>query len=144
SLADPAKKMSKSDEESEAGCIMLLDDAEAVTHKFKRAVTDSGMEIRFDPKRPAITNLLTIYHLLTGQSQEKIEQHFAGQGYAKLKAELAEVTVEFLKPIQERVGDIDDGKLDEILKRGAARAQSIAEVTLTKAKRNMGLIGAGN
>src|SRR5207249_7927921 len=61
-LADPAKKMSKSDEESESGCIMLLDDADAVRRKFKRAVTDSGTEIRFDATRPAITNLLTIYH----------------------------------------------------------------------------------
>src|SRR3977135_2669025 len=65
SLADPAKKMSKSDAESEAGCIMLLDGADAVRRKFKRAVTDSGTEIRFDATRPAINNLLTIYHLLT-------------------------------------------------------------------------------
>src|SRR6266550_2958523 len=62
SLADPTKKMSKSDEESESGCIMLLDDADAVRRKFKRAITDSGTEIRFDATRPAITNLLTIYH----------------------------------------------------------------------------------
>ncbi len=142
SLADPDKKMSKSDEESEAGCIMLLDDADAVRRKFKRAVTDSGTEIRLDPKRPAMTNLLTIYHLLTGKSQDEIEQHFAGQGYARLKAELADETVQFLKPIQEHVRAIDDGKLDNILERGAARAQSIAEVTLTNAKRKMGLIGA--
>lgn len=144
SLTDPDKKMSKSDEESEAGCIMLLDDADSVRRKFKRAVTDSGTEIRFDPKRPAITNLLTIYHLLTGKSQDEIEQHFAGQGYATLKAELADEAIRFLKPIQERVRDIDDGKLDNILERGATRAQSIAEVTLANAKRNMGLIGARN
>src|SRR5207245_9084793 len=72
SLADPMKKMSKSDEESEAGCNMLIDDAEAVRRKFKRAVTDSGNEIRFDPTRPAINNLLTIYQLLTQQSPEEI------------------------------------------------------------------------
>src|SRR6266403_3899921 len=99
SLADPAKKMSKSDEESEAGCIMLLDDVDAVRRKFKRAVTDSGTEIRFDATRPAITNLLTIYHLLTGKSAEEIEDHFNGRGYAKLKGDLADVTVEFLQPI---------------------------------------------
>src|ERR1044071_7012695 len=86
SLADPKKKMSKSDEESEAGCVMLLDDADAVRRKFKRAVTDSGTEIRFDPTRPAINNLLTIYHLLTNQATETIEDHFSGQGYAKLKS----------------------------------------------------------
>jgi tryptophanyl-tRNA synthetase len=144
SLADPTKKMSKSDEESEAGCVMLLDDADAVRRKFKRAVTDSGTEIRFDSTRPAINNLLTIYQLLTQKSPEEIEGHFAGKGYAQLKAELAEVTIEFLQPFQERVRGIDDDKLDEILKAGAARAQSIASATLAQAKRNMGLIGARN
>ena len=142
SLADPAKKMSKSDEESEAGCIMLLDDADAVRRKFKRAVTDSGTEIRFDRNRPAINNLLTIYHLLTDKAPAEIEEHFAGKGYAKLKEELADVTIEFLKPFQERVHAIDDGKLNQILERGAARAESIAGPTLAKAKANMGLIGA--
>jgi tryptophanyl-tRNA synthetase len=142
SLADPTKKMSKSDEESEAGCIMLLDDANAVSRKFKRAVTDSGTEVRFDPGRPAITNLLTIYHLLTDKNTEEIEAHFNGQGYAKLKQELAELTIEFLKPIQERVLAIDDDKLDQFLERGAERAESIAKVTLARAMKNMGLIGA--
>ncbi|HVS20569.1 MAG TPA: tryptophan--tRNA ligase [Pyrinomonadaceae bacterium] len=142
SLADPTKKMSKSDEESEAGCIMLLDDAYAVRRKFKRALTDSGTEIRFDPRRPAITNLLTIYHLLTEKSQAEIEEHFSGMGYAKLKEELADVTVEFLKPFQERVRGVDDGKLDEILEQGAERAEGIARATLAQAKRNMGLVGA--
>src|SRR5256885_3920299 len=141
SLADPAKKMSKSDEESEAGCIMLMDDADAVRRKFKRAVTDSGTEIRFDATRPAINNLLTIYHLLTGKTPAEIEEHFAGKGYAKLKEELADVTVEFLKPFQERVHAIDDAKLNAILERGAARAESIAGPTLDRAKANMGLIG---
>ena len=142
SLADPTKKMSKSDEESDAGCVMLLDSADAVRRKFKRAVTDSGTEIRFDPARPAISNLLTIYHLLTDKTPEEIEAHFCGLGYAKLKEELAEVTIEFLKPFQERVRAIDDGKLDAILEQGALRAQAIAETTLDQAKANMGLIGA--
>src|SRR5438094_6680917 len=71
SLPDPTKKMSKSDAESEAGCVMLMDDAEAVSRKFKRAVTDSGTDIRFDATRPAITNLLTIYQLLTGQAEKE-------------------------------------------------------------------------
>jgi tryptophanyl-tRNA synthetase len=142
SLADPAKKMSKSDAESEAGCIMLLDDADAVRRKFKRAVTDSGSEIRFDANRPAINNLLTIYHLLTEKTPADVEEHFAGHGYAKLKEELADVTIEFLKPFQERVHAIDDAKLNEILERGAARAESIAGPTLAQAKANMGVIGA--
>src|SRR4029450_11082015 len=103
SLADPAKKMSKSDEESEAGCIMLLDNDDAVRRQFKRAGTDSGTEIRFDESRPAINNLLTIYQLLTEKSPPEIEDHFRGSGYARLKEELAEVTIEFLRPFQERV-----------------------------------------
>ena len=141
SLADPAKKMSKSDEESEAGCIMLLDDADAVRRKFKRAVTDSGTEIRFDASRPAINNLLTIYHLLTEKTPAEIEEHFAGQGYAKLKEELADVTIEFLRPFQGRVRGFDDDKLDQILKQGAEKAAAIARMTLNQAKTSMGLIG---
>ncbi len=144
SLADPTKKMSKPDEESEAGCIMLLDDAEAVRRKFKRAVTDSGTEIRFDESRPAINNLLTIYHLLTDKSPEQIEDHFGDKGYAKLKEDLADVTIEFLKPIQERVRGIDDDKLNAILGQGVEKAAAIARATLSNAKKNMGLIGARN
>jgi tryptophanyl-tRNA synthetase len=142
SLADPMKKMSKSDEESEAGCIMLMDDDDAVRRKFKRAVTDSGTDITFDVNRPAINNLLTIYHLLTNKTSDEIEQHFSGKGYAKLKEDLADVTIEFLKPFQERVRSIDDDKLDQILEQGAARAQAIARPTLERAKANMGVIGA--
>src|SRR5437588_968079 len=142
SLADPTKKMSKSDEESEAGCIMLLDDDDAVRRKFKRAVTDSGTDINFDESRPAINNLLTIYHLLTNKSQAEIEEHFTGKGYAALKQELAEVCIDFLKPIQQRVRGIDDDKLDQILDQGAERAEAIAQMTLHQAKKSMGLIGA--
>src|SRR6476620_5971779 len=98
SLAEPTKKMSKSDEESEAGCVMLLDTDDAVQRKFKRAVTDSGTEIRFDSNRPAINNLLTIYHLLTNKSSAEIKEHFSGKEYAKLKQDLADVCIEFLKP----------------------------------------------
>src|SRR5260370_16975987 len=133
SLADPAKKMSKSDEESEAGCIMLLNDADTVRRKFKRAVTDSGTEIRFDATRPAITNLLTIYHLLTDKSKDEVEKHFSGHGYAKLKEELAEVTIEFLRPFQERVRGIDAVQLHHILTQRAADAEEIAAATLSKA-----------
>src|SRR5918998_444466 len=106
-LDDPLKKMSKS-EESPQGSILMLDDADAVRRKFKRAVTDSGTEIRFDQSRPALMNLLTIYQLLTGKGREEIEAPFAGKGYAQLKTELADVTVEFLTPFQERVRSIDD------------------------------------
>lgn len=141
SLSDPAKKMSKSDEEADAGCVMLMDDAGTVNRKFKRAVTDSGVEIRFDEARPAISNLLSIYQLLTGQQAAEVEAHFSGKGYANLKQELAEVTVEFLQPMQERARAIDSDKLDEILERGATRARTIASDTLRKAQTNMGIVG---
>src|SRR5215204_3853632 len=82
SLADPAKKMSKSDE-NPAGSVFLLDDADTITKKIKRAVTDSGTTIEFDDARPAISNLLTIYHLMTGKTPEESVAHFAGKGYGQ-------------------------------------------------------------
>ena len=106
-LDDPAKKMSKSDENAN-GRIGLLDDADTIRRKFKRAVTDSGTDVRFDETRPAVTNLLSIYHLLTGQTPEQIEAHFAGKGYAQLKGDVADATIEFLRPFQERVRSISD------------------------------------
>lgn len=143
SLSDPTKKMSKSDDDQK-GTIALLDDPDAVRNKFRRAVTDSGMEIRFDRERPAIMNLLTIYQLLTGKTREEIEDHFAGKGYAQLKAELAEVTIEFLRPLQERIRAISDEELDRILAEGAERARSIASETYRLVKERVGLVGARN
>ena len=130
SLQDPEKKMSKSDENLN-GSIFLLDDSDIVTKKIKRAVTDSGTTIEFDESRPAISNLLTIYHLLTGKTIDESVEHFNGKGYGALKTELAEATVEFLRPFQERVKQFDDVMLGEILKSGAEKARSIASVTLT-------------
>ncbi len=101
SLSDPLKKMSKSDDDANSR-ILMMDDADTIVRKFKRAVTDSGTEIRFDESRPAINNLLEIYHLITGKSQQEVEEHFAGKGYAQLKGQLAEATIEFLRPIQQR------------------------------------------
>lgn len=140
-LDNPEKKMSKSDE-SPNGAILLLDEKDAVQRKFKRAVTDSGTEMRFDATRPAITNLLTIYQLLTGKTREEIESHFAEKGYAQLKGELVDVTVDFLTPFQEKVNGITDEELDRILVAGCVRAREIASVTLKKTKANMGLVGA--
>jgi len=142
SLSDPSKKMSKSDDEGDAGCVMLMDSADIVQRKFKRAVTDSGTDIRFDEKRPAISNLLTIFQLLTGQGPEDVEAHFSGKGYAMLKQELADLTIAFLRPLQERAGAIDSDKLEDILESGAARARQIAGTTLRSAKANMGITGA--
>src|SRR5882672_3833240 len=140
SLSDPTNKMSKSDEDVN-GCVRLLDDADSIQRKFKRAVTDSGTAIKFDPARPAITNLLTIFQLLTGQTPEQIEDHFAAKGYAQLKQELADATIEFLEPLQQRVRAIDDDELTAILEQGAAKARGIAGVTLQKVKELMGISG---
>jgi len=143
SLSDPSKKMSKSDDDPN-GCVLLMDDADTVTRKFKRAVTDSGTEIKFDESRPAINNLLEIYHLITGQTPQQVEGHFAGKGYAQLKGELAEATIEFLQPIQQRVRDITDERLNQILSQGRDKAASIASVTLKQVFEKVGLTAAGN
>ena len=138
SLQDPEKKMSKSDENVN-GSIFLLDDADTVTKKIKRAVTDSGTDIRFDATRPAITNLLTIYQLLTAKSPDECVAHFEGKGYGHFKTELAETVVEFLRPFQERVRQFDDEALDAILKPGAEKARAIASETLTEVYTKMGI-----
>ena len=143
SLSDPTRKMSKSDDDPN-GCIMLMDDADTIQRKFKRAVTDSGTEIKFDESRPAINNLLEIYHLISGKSQEEVEEHFAGKGYAQLKGQLAEATIEFLLPIQQRVRGITDDELNHILRAGRDKASEIAATTLQQVFKSMGLTGAGN
>jgi tryptophanyl-tRNA synthetase len=140
SLSDPLKKMSKSDDDPN-GCVLLMDDADTVARKFKRAVTDSGTELRFDESRPAINNLLEIYHLITGKSQAEVEDHFAGQGYARLKGDLASATIEFLGPIQQRVQAITDAELDEILDQGRQKASRIARATLQQVFERTGITG---
>ena len=138
SLANPHKKMSKSDDDTNSR-IMLMDDADTVVRKFKRAVTDSGTEIRFDATRPAINNLLEIYHLITGKSQAEAEEHFAGKGYAQLKGDLADATIEFLRPFQQRVREISDEELDTILAQGREKASRIAKATLKDVFERTGL-----
>ncbi len=141
SLSDPTKKMSKSDDDPN-GCVMMLDDQDTVARKFKRAVTDSGTEIRFDNTRPAITNLLTIYQLMTGHEPAEIESHFTGKGYAQLKQELADVTVEFLKQFQQRVQGIGEDELNRILEHGRGKAKVIAAATMNSVRQRMGIAGA--
>lgn len=143
SLQDPTKKMSKSDENAN-GAIFLLDDADTIRKKIKRAVTDSGITIEFDESRPAINNLLTIYRLLTSKSAEECVEKFAGKGYGYFKTELAEVIVEFLKPFQQKFREFDEETLNRILKKGAEKARKIASETLKKVYAKMGIEGAGN
>ncbi|MGI8669387.1 MAG: tryptophan--tRNA ligase [Aridibacter sp.] len=138
SLKDPSKKMSKSDENLNAS-IFLLDDADTITRKIKKAVTDSGTAITFDESRPAITNLLTIYQLMSGKTSEECEVNFEGKGYGDFKRELAEVVVEYMKPFQEKVKDYDDAELSKILKNGAEKAREVASVTLKDVYEKMGI-----
>jgi tryptophanyl-tRNA synthetase len=139
SLQDPAKKMSKSDENAN-GSIFLLDDADTITKKIKKAVTDSGTEINFDETRPAIRNLLTIYQLLTGKTRDECIAHFEGKGYGQFKTELAETVIDFLRPFQERVNNYSDDELSSILKSGAEKARTIASKTLSGVYTKMGII----
>ncbi len=141
SLAEPAKKMSKSDENLN-GSIFLLDDADTILKKFKKAVTDSGTEITFDDSRPAIKNLLTIYQLMTGKTAEECEAYFDGKGYGQFKTETAEAVIELLKPFQERVKNYTDEDLKDILKVGAEKARTIARETLNDVYAKMGIVGA--
>ena len=143
SLQEPSKKMSKSDENAN-GAIFLLDDADTITKKMKKAVTDSGTEITFDDSRPAIKNLLTIYQLMTGKTPEECEANFAGKGYGDFKTETAEAVIEFLKPFQQRIKEYTDEELKDILKNGAEKAKTIARQTLKDVYEKMGVVGSAN
>ncbi len=140
SLDDPTKKMSKSDPNAYSR-INLLDDAKTIKQKIARATTDSLRSVTFDPERPGITNLLTIYQLLTGQSQQEIEAEFAGKGYGDFKAALTERMVATLAPIQQRYKELmnDLPTLEAILKQGADEVRPIAEATLKHVKDVIGL-----
>ena len=119
SLDDPAKKMSKS-AGSENSYIALMDAPDVIRRKIRRAVTDSGTEVRGGPEKPALTNLLDIYSILSGATVDEIEQRYEGKGYADFKADLAEVVVEALAPIQARIRELEADKSYtlEVLKTG--------------------------
>jgi tryptophanyl-tRNA synthetase len=139
-LDDPTKKMSKS-ETASGHAINLLDTPDAIRNKIMRATTDSLREIRFDPGRPGIFNLLTIYQLFSGRSQKDIEAQFEGKGYSDFKGALAEVVIEGLRPLQERYRELtaDPTHIDSILADGAARARPTAEKVLGEVKKKVGL-----
>ncbi|MFM2144953.1 MAG: hypothetical protein RI899_741 [Actinomycetota bacterium] len=141
-LQNPTAKMSKS-AESVSGLIEILDTPEVNSKKIKSAVTDAGREIKFDEKeKPGVSNLLTIHSALSGQSISELENHFAGKGYGDLKGEVADVVVEYLKPIREKTLELlaDESHLLEMLSKGAAKAQEVASTTLAKTYSNLGLV----
>jgi len=131
-LQEPTAKMSKS-ASSPNGLVELLEDPARIAKKIKSAVTDTGREIAFDPEHKAgVSNLLTIYSALTGRPIPDLVAAYAGKGYGDLKKDLAEVVVEFLRPIQERTkAYLDDpGQLDKLLAVGAEKARVVASGTL--------------
>ncbi len=139
-LDDPTKKMSK-DEPAPGHAIALLDSPDDIRRKISRATTDSQKDIVFDENRPGVYNLLVIYELFTKKSRPEIEAHFAGQGYAALKKELAEVLIEGLRPLQVRYKELtaDPTYLDSLLKEGADRVRPRAAKTLARVKERVGL-----
>jgi len=139
-LDNPTKKMSKS-VKSAYHALNLLDTPEQIRRKIARAVTDPGTEIRFNPNRPGIHNLLTIYELLSRMPRAEIEARFNSKGYAYLKRELAELVIDRLQPLQQRYREIrqEEGYLQAILDKGAERASAEAAKVLDSVKTAMGL-----
>lgn len=140
-LDDPTKKMSKSNPNKNS-YVLLLDSPADIRKKLARAVTDSEMSVRYDwDNKPAVSNLIEIYAVFSGDSTESIDRRYEGQGYGGFKKDLAEVVVEKLIPIQERHKEtIDSDELIRILKEGAMRASETAQITLLQAKRAMGFV----
>lgn len=140
SLADPSRKMSKSDENPNA-FVTMSDDRDTVLRKFKRAVTDSDAEVRYDPEnKPGVSNLLTIYCAFTGRDTAEAEREFAGKGYGDFKLAVGEAVADVLDPIRAEKARLlaDKGYLNAVMKRGEEAAARIARRTLSKVYRKVG------
>jgi tryptophanyl-tRNA synthetase len=141
-LQEPTAKMSKS-AASPNGIIELMDKPEVNAKKIKSAVTDTGKEIVFDEtNKPGVSNLLTIYTALSGKTISDAENEFAGKGYGDFKGAVADVVVEFLKPIQSKANDLlnDPAYLNKMLKLGADKANEVAEKTLKSVYDAIGIV----
>ena len=142
-LDDPTSKMSKSTDTS-YHAIRLLDGPDAIRASVRRAVTDSGRDVIFSetPEKAGVNNLLTIYQVFTGQTEQEIEEHFEGKGYGDLKKEVAEVAIEGLRPIQRRYKELseDPATIDNILEAGAEKARRRSTPTLRRVKERVGFI----
>jgi tryptophanyl-tRNA synthetase len=143
-LQDPAIKMSKSASAAK-GIVWLMDEPKTSAKKFKSAVTDTETVIRYDPEaKPGVSNLLTIYSALTGESVAALEDKFAGRLYGALKTELAEVFMEWVAPFRARTREFldDPAELDAILAAGAAKARDVAARTLAEVYERVGFLPA--
>ncbi len=139
SLQDPAKKMSKSDENANAS-IYLMDDTDTIIRKFKRAVTDSEASVRYCDEQPGIRNLIDIYCACTGKTPEETEKEFDGKGYGDFKMAVGEAVASELKPLQERFGELvkDKAYIDGIIRENAEKANYYALKTLRKVQKKVG------
>ena len=139
SLQDPAKKMSKSDENPNAS-IYLLDEPDVILRKCKRAVTDSEGQILYRDEQPGVKNLIDIYSACTGRTPEETVKEFDGKGYGDFKAAVGEAVVSVLKPLQDEVARLEKekGYLDGIIKANAEKAGYFANKTLRKVQKKVG------
>ena len=139
-LQAPEKKMSKSSS-TPGGIIFLLDEPSVSAKKIKSAVTDSEAEVRFDEEhKPGVSNLLSIYSALTGDTIEDLEKKYAGQGYGSFKGDLADVVVDFVTPFRARTLELleDEAHLMALLESGAERARAVASKTLADVYERVG------
>jgi tryptophanyl-tRNA synthetase len=142
SLGDPTKKMSKSDDNPNAS-VFILEKRDDIIRKFKRAVTDSGAEVRYDPaEKPGVSNLITIYSVCSGKSIPDVESEFAGRGYGDFKLAVGETVADTLAPIREEFERLSVQKdyLRECMKTGAEAAMKISDKTTKKAYHKVGFI----
>lgn len=139
SLQEPTKKMSKSDENPNAS-IYLMDDPDTIMRKFKRAVTDSEGQILYRDEQPGIKNLIDIYCACTGKTPEETVREFDGKGYGEFKPAVGEAVVSLLKPLQQRVDELQKDKayIDSIIKNNAEKAQYYSNKTLRKVQKKIG------
>lgn len=140
SLQEPTKKMSKSDENTNA-TILLLDSKDDILRKFKRAVTDSDSTVRYAEEKPGISNLMGIYSCVTGKGFEEIEKEFDGRGYGDFKSAVGEAVADALAPLQARYQELmaDKAYLDSMIKMNDEKAQYYASKTLRKVQKKVGL-----
>lgn len=139
SLQDPAKKMSKSDENLNAS-IYLMDDKDTILRKFKRAVTDSEAQVRYREEQPGIRNLIDIYGVCTKKTPEEVEREFDGRGYGEFKMAVGEAVAAELAPLQARVAELSKDKayIDSVIKNNAEKAEYYANKTLRKVQKKIG------
>jgi tryptophanyl-tRNA synthetase len=141
-LQDPTSKMSKSSA-SASGVIELMDAPEVNAKKIKSAVTDTGREVLFDEvNKPGISNLMTIYSAVTGNSIDAIHSEFSGKGYGDFKGAVADATVEFLRPLRDHALELlkDEAELIRTLEKGADKARILASKTLKDAYQTLGIL----